>query len=323
MSWLHTEEIFALIDLLDSRNGSYEEKASRIFDSPLAKMFGQFRICDSEAEECLIAAFSGREDLSGLSKDCTELISYVEKIREREPELRAFFDFIKRDEKQIRSKAISMAEEYLPKGASFEGLNVFFIPMPYNANADHKGVYFDPIFALDVGIEAIEEVMAHEAHHIARNSITRERLAFDETPLDQLVYRFVSIECEGIANLVSDASKIPVMKRVALSRAKIMGEFEKHLEMLQEVFLNLAQNNISDNEADLIMQRSWFGIGNLVPVGMKMATEIEKELGREKLIATVGDTVAFLRTYQEVALKKSYYLLEDETFLILGELLGI
>lgn len=40
MSWLHTEEIFALIDLLDSRNGSYEEKASRIFDSPLAKMFG-------------------------------------------------------------------------------------------------------------------------------------------------------------------------------------------------------------------------------------------------------------------------------------------
>jgi len=54
-----------------------------------------------------------------------------------------------------------------------------------------------------------------------------------------------------------------------------------------------------------------------------MATEIEKELGRERLIATVGDTVAFLKTYQEVALKKSYYLLEDETFLILEKLLGI
>jgi len=64
-------------------------------------------------------------------------------------------------------------------------------------------------------------------------------------------------------------------------------------------------------------------IGNLAPVGMKMATEIEKELGRERLIATVGDTVAFLKTYQEVALKKSYYLLEDETFLILEKLLGI
>ncbi|MBN2218752.1 MAG: hypothetical protein JW697_00585 [Kosmotogaceae bacterium] len=321
MSWLNTEEIFALIDLIDSSNDSYEERFKRVLATPLAGMFGQFHIRDSEARECLIAAFSRREDLSGLSKDCTELIAYTDKIRERKQELRAFFDLIIEDEAGIRSRAVSRAQEYLPKGVTFDGLKVFFIPMPYNANADHRGVYFDPLFAFDMGLGAIEEVMAHEAHHVARNSITRERLEFDNTPLDQLVYRFVSIECEGIANLVSDVSRIPSMKRVALLRTKMMGEFEKHLELLQEVFLNLSFKNISDDEARSIMERSWFSVGSLAPVGMRMALEIENELGKDRLIETVGDTVGFLKSYQEVALKKTYYLLEDETFIKLGQLL--
>lgn len=74
MSWLNTEEIFALIDLVDSGRGSCKEKASKVLDSPLSKMFTQFRVHASEAKECLLAAISRREDLSGLSKDCTELI---------------------------------------------------------------------------------------------------------------------------------------------------------------------------------------------------------------------------------------------------------
>lgn len=122
------------------------------------------------------------------------------------------------------------------------------------------------------------------------------------------------MECEGIANFVSDSSKIPAMRRVALSRSKVMEGFEKHLELLQEVFLSLVQKSISDDEARMIMERSWFGIGSLVPVGMKMAMEIEKEVGKKRLVETVGGTVAFLEAYQEAALKKSYYLLEDETF---------
>lgn len=80
---------------------------------------------------------------------------------------------------------------------------------------------------MDIGFDAFEEVLAHEAHHIGRNSITDERIVFDETPLDQLVYRFVSVEYEEIANLVSDSSKIPAMRRVALSRSKVMEGFEK------------------------------------------------------------------------------------------------
>ena len=75
MSWLHKEEIFALIDLVDSGRGSCEEKASKVLDSPLSNMFTQFRVHASEAKECLLAAISRREDLSGLSKDCTELIT--------------------------------------------------------------------------------------------------------------------------------------------------------------------------------------------------------------------------------------------------------
>jgi len=93
-----------------------------------------------------------------------------------------------------------------------------------------------------------------------------------------------------------------------------MEGFEKHLELLQEVFLSLVQKSISDDEARMIMERSWFGIGSLVPVGMKMAMETKKEVGKKRLVETVGGTVAFLEAYQEAALKKSYYLLEDETF---------
>jgi len=35
------------------------------------------------------------------------------------------------------------------------------------------------------------------------------------------------MEYEEIANLVSDSSKIPAMRRVALSRSKVMEGFEK------------------------------------------------------------------------------------------------
>jgi hypothetical protein len=90
----------------------------------------------SEAKECLLAAISRREDLSGLSKDCTELI--VGQDQERRPELRVFLDLIVKNESKIRSSAISKAKMYLPDQASFEGFNVYLIPMPYNANADHR-----------------------------------------------------------------------------------------------------------------------------------------------------------------------------------------
>ena len=49
MSWLNTEEIFALIDLIDSSNDSYEERFKRVLATPLASMFKQFHVRDSEA----------------------------------------------------------------------------------------------------------------------------------------------------------------------------------------------------------------------------------------------------------------------------------
>jgi hypothetical protein len=85
--------------------------------------------------------------------------------------------------------------------------------------------------------------------------------------------------------------------------------------------LNLAGGVITDREARALMSRSWFTTGSLAPIGMKMAIEIENEFGKENLVKTVGDTVAFLKAYQKVALKKNYYLLEDETFDNLEKLL--
>jgi len=64
----------------------------------------------------------------------------LDKIRERRPELRVFLDLIVKNESKIRSSAISKAKMYLPDQASFEGFNVYLVPMPYNANADHRGV---------------------------------------------------------------------------------------------------------------------------------------------------------------------------------------
>ncbi len=320
MEWLHIEPILDLIELVDTPS-SLEKRLSFIMNSPLRHMFGQFQVPEEEVKRCLAAALSGEEDHSGLSKDCTELIAYIENIRKREEELRLFFGLMGKREASIREEAIKMAREYLPPSASFEKLNVYFVPMPYNANADNLGVYFDPIFAMDIGLDAITGVMAHEAHHIGRNSVTSERLEFGDKPLEMLAYRFMCLETEGIANLVNDASKIPFLKRIALTRAKIMAEFEKHLELLQEVFLNLAGGVITDREARALMSRSWFTTGSLAPIGMKMAIEIENEFGKENLVKTVGDTVAFLKAYQKVALKKNYYLLEDETFDNLEKLL--
>ncbi|WP_300980526.1 hypothetical protein [Mesotoga sp.] len=54
--------------------------------------------------------------------------------------MRVFLDLIVKNESKIRSSAISKAKMYLPDQASFEGFNVYLIPMPYNANADHRGV---------------------------------------------------------------------------------------------------------------------------------------------------------------------------------------
>ncbi len=321
MEWLHIEPILTLIDFIDSGSTEFAEQTDKVFSSSLRKMFTQFHIKDSESRKCLMAALSRTEDLSGFSKDCTELLAYIEKIRERKEELKRFFEEISRDEEVIRIEAIARAKKYLPESVSFDLLNVFFLPMPYNANADHRGVYFDPIFAMDIGLDSLKGVMAHEAHHVGRNSITRERVVFDETPLDQLAYRFVCLETEGIANLVSSATSIPFMRKLAVSRVEAMESFESYLELLQEVFLNLINKNITDEEAVSLMNRSWFGSGKLTPVGMRMAMEIEEEYGTNALVNTVGDTVAFLEAYQKAALNRTLFLLENETLENLGKIL--
>lgn len=320
MNWLHTEPIFTLLDFMDLKVYPFESSEG-IFDFPLDQMFQQFHIPPAQVGDCIKCAVEKTRDHSGLSKDCTELLNYIENIKNRQKELELFFTLLRKQEESIRAEAISRAKAYLPEGVSFEKLNVYFIPLPYNANADHRGVYLDPIFAMDIGLDGLKAVIAHEAHHIGRNSITKERLEFDDSPLDKLAYRFVSLECEGVANLVSEATEIPEMRKVALFRTRIMGEFEKHLDLLQEVFLNLLHENITPREARILMNKSWFTTAHLAPIGIAMASKIEQTFGRAQLIETVGDTVAFLEAYQRVAHERAYYLLEEDTFTALKKIL--
>ncbi|OAA29432.1 hypothetical protein AT15_01795 [Kosmotoga arenicorallina S304] len=318
MGWIHFEPVFVLTELIKSRGMSFEDKFETIEGSTIDDMFNEFQVNEGEREKVLKAIFEENFSREGLSKDASELVSYIESLKEKEREILSFAAEILPEEETIWNEVIERAREYLPENASFESFELFFTPMPRNARITPRSAYCDPLFALEVGKEGLISLCSHLAHHIGRGSIAKE---FDFNPdsiNDLIVEKFVFLEAEGIANCVSDARNLPTMNKLKEFRDKIEDEFSGYLDILQELYLGYHRGEYKGN-LESLKEKAWLLNSFIVPAGCRMAFEIEKAFGREALVKTVGKPLEFLKLYQKAAEENNLFLFEEETFEYLEE----
>ncbi len=190
-----------------------------VCENPLKGMFRQFGV-KKEDEDLCFSGMLGRSDGGKNPPRVDAFVSYVNKILERRVEIRNFLEKLAKNEKTILSKARKNASKYLPEQASFEDIEVFFIPVPYDSRAEKEGIFFDPLLAFDIGEAGLIDYLSREFHHMGRDSTVHDDTFVPRNAEELAFFVFRKFEIEGIADLVFDVADLPVFAGMKRERRK-------------------------------------------------------------------------------------------------------
>ncbi len=165
-------------------------------------------------------------------------------------------------------------------------------------------LYLDP----DVSAAKFENTLAHELHHIGYASVCVGQDSDEDHPQNiQKILKWTGAFGEGFAMLAA-AGNADIHPHAASPLKekeqwdKDIKDFNKNLKTVEAFFLELLQDELSEEE-ELKKARSFYGIqGPWYTVGWKMATVIEKTFGRKKLIEVMCDKKELLKTYNKAVL---------------------
>jgi hypothetical protein len=203
------------------------------------------------------------------------------------------------------------ALDYLPEGAAITA-RVYPVIKPWKNSFVFEGkaifLYLDPAKTQ----AQFENTLVHELHHIGLESVPPEpatRAALDKLPPDPLMAnRWVSAFGEGFAMLaaaggpdVHPHASSPVEDRQRWDRD--MARFDADLKQVEAFLLDVAEGRLK-GEAMQAKGMDFFGIqGPWYTVGWRMASSIEKVLGRPALLACMRDPRRLLPTFNEAVAK--------------------
>jgi hypothetical protein len=154
-------------------------------------------------------------------------------------------------------------------------------------------------------------VLAHEYHHYYRSRIARPQRPYGT---DLLACTLSTVESEGLAGML-DKRDVPPMSRAELearyvdpARRTYFTEYQaeyrrsnERLRQVEDVLERIAQHPDSAGPLGTWLHRELPDNGRIM--GAFMAEIIERQLGRDRLVAVVGDPFAFWRLYNEAALR--------------------
>jgi hypothetical protein len=200
------------------------------------------------------------------------------------------------------------AQAYLPEGTirSQPPPEVSFLYF-LDARGYPERILLDPLYFMRLRNPV--EVLAHEYHHYYRSRIARPQRPYGS---DLLVWTLSTVESEGLAGML-DKRDVPSMSRAELearyvnpsSRAYFVEyqvEYRRSNERLrqtEDVLERIAQHPDSAGALGTWLHRELPDNGRIM--GAFMSEVIERQLGRERLVAVVGDPFAFWRLYNEAA----------------------
>ena len=170
-------------------------------------------------------------------------------------------------------------------------------------------LYLDP----SVTREQFENTVAHEMHHIGFASIESEKDAqLASLPPDtKSAVEWMGAFGEGFAMLAAAGG--PDLHPHANSKPedrarwdRDMSNFNQDVRTLDDFFLDVVHGKFKTKDDLDAKGYSFFGVqGPWYTVGYRMAVTIEKQFGRERLIACMTDVRELLPTYNQAAAEQA------------------
>lgn len=232
------------------------------------------------------------------------VLPHILRIGPARARLAAFRDSVATVEFLLHSQ--SLAQEYLPEEVTAEN------PLPsvsfifFLDGRGYSRILLDPLYVMS--IRHGDVWLGHELHHYYRNFVDVEYRPYGD---DSAAWTLSTTESEGVAGMV-DKRDVPGMSAAQLdalyprpSNREYFGDYQVEYERSDQwlawsdAMLQRIGADRSDAALALRFHRDIPDNGRIM--GAYMATTIERQLGRDRLLAVVGDPFAFWKLYDEAA----------------------
>lgn len=199
---------------------------------------------------------------------------------------------------------------YLPADARLKATVFPMIkPKPNEFVFDLKGdpaifLYLDP----EVSEGKARNTMAHELHHVGLNSVCPRPFDGKDDPIPVATVRaWVLSFNEGFAMVAAAGGPHihPHADRTAKERKEWdanLAQYDKQFAELNALFLSILDGKAGDETALKQKLMGYFGVqGPWYTVGWKMASTIETQLGKKRVIDAFCDSADLLAAYNQAA----------------------
>jgi hypothetical protein len=302
----------SFLDIADALSAGEEVDADRwdaLFATPGYAALVRSEFQPEALKDRFELAFSPSRDherrqlLAGAPSYRRAVVEHAVDVRRRRAEIEAFLTGALTDE--LGSRAVALAHAWLPAGAPRRQVVAAVAVFEPDARGSDP-VVIDPVAAERMGADLVL-LLAHEFHHHFRNDL----LEFDRgavPPGDaDLVWILDQLQAEGTADQIDKRPWIEAAGRGEEIPSRALA-FVKEVEASPAVIhmLDMGLARLIDPGADAAaiprdMRRQLPASGH--PTGFFMADAILHCLGREALLAEIGDPFRFVELYQEAALR--------------------
>lgn len=220
------------------------------------------------------------------------------------------------DFSQVLRDAEALARSYLPSRHSSLDLQlhkVYFVCSDPDGKVTHRAIVLDLNTAMGLGKEDLLKFIAHEYHH-------NFRAMFVKQPRHPLMIELNKVHQEGMADLI-DKPK-PPLKKLGFYPRSILDFYNTDfyntpqvLQQLDGLCSSYLRGELKEKDLEAKLE-NYFRFGGHSN-GYYMSLLIASCLGREVLIDTYDDTLAFIELYNKSARMKEDQHVFSEEFLAL------
>ena len=242
------------------------------------------------------------------------LIPYMQQLRSRRERISGLSESLKK--RGIVQKAINAARKYLPTAE----MNFTVVPPVCLVIIDGDSKALDDAIVVDAAtlsfLEAPELLIGHELHHYFRRLVDRVPLASVAEQDRAFVTLLVTLEEEGIADLVdkrdfvlsqselnNNEKESPLLVWMWGTYMEIFKEVASLIRDLDAGLCSVADDAAKSSDEGKRLSKRLLRLSGR-PVGMFMANVIDVEFGADRVKSLVRNPFAFIRTYAEAASKK-------------------
>lgn len=243
-------------------------------------------------------------------KPALRLVEHFIELESKRREVTNLLLQLNHEQDALSQRATELACNYFsyPAREGWPRFSVAFASFQKDARGYSSSIVMDPLFALEAGDNFVYW-LAHETHHILRHSLTEATTPDTMSAKNQsLVWVLHQLQSEGIADQIDKPHTF--FDDGYLAHSKIAQFFRDEVASAPARITQLDAliNDLKDCQHDCN------AIGERIrdtsvmaghPLGFFMADVIDKTLGREALLAYIGNPARFLASYNRAALKSS------------------